>query len=70
MGMGECGLGGGWVGGPGQEGVSSFYQAEGSLALRVVGAVLRVVVEPIPVAEDLLELAFDVVESPLEFGWA
>ena len=60
---------GGCSGGLGEEGVSLFDEAEGSLALGVPGVVLGVVVEPVSVAEEVLELSFDLVESLLEFGW-
>ena len=60
-------LWGGW-GGLGEEGVSFFCEAEGLLALGVPGVVLGVVVEPVSVAEGVLELSFDLVEGLLEFG--
>ena len=53
----------------GEEGVSFFYEAQGFLALGVPGVVLGVVVEPVSVAEGVLELSFDFVEGLLEFGW-
>ncbi|MYJ57556.1 MAG: hypothetical protein F4088_01300 [Chloroflexi bacterium] len=53
----------------GEEGVSFFYEAQGFLALGVPGVVLGVVVEPVSMAEGVLELSFDFVEGLLEFGW-
>ena len=63
--------GGLWGGcdGLGEEGVSFFYEAQGFLALGVPGVVLGVVVEPVSVAEGVLELSVDLVEGVLEFGW-
>ena len=56
------------MGGLGEEGVSFLSEAEGLLALGVPGVVLGVVVEPVAVAEGVLELSFDLVEGLLEFG--
>ena len=54
--------------GLGEEGVSLFDEALGSLALGVPGVVLGVVVEPVSGAEEVLELSFDLLEGLFEFG--
>jgi len=56
---GERGSGGGCVVDLGEQGVSFGDEAEGSLALGVVGVVFGIVLEPVSVSEDLLEFSFD-----------